>query len=267
MKSGDKSTQGLLDRASGLETKLQATNTQLQAEQAKPEAERDKAKVENLRQVIASTQGEFRRVFEQIKTSNPNYEKFLTLKPTELKAAQGGIPAGVMLVQYAPLGEQVYVFLVSKENVKVLIAPIKPEELWKKIKTVRKQITSGESGAPLMKNLTALYDSLIAPIESDLEPIKLVAFIPNQLLFYLPMHALAKKQPDGSTRYVIEDKQVVYVTAADVMKAVQPPDEGKSREGMVAFGNPTGANLPAAESEVKAIAEVFPSRRCFPVRK
>jgi CHAT domain-containing protein len=28
---------------------------------------------------------------------------------------------------------------------------------------------------------------------------------------------------------------------------------------MVAFGNPTGANLPAAESEVKAIAQVFPS--------
>jgi CHAT domain-containing protein len=28
---------------------------------------------------------------------------------------------------------------------------------------------------------------------------------------------------------------------------------------MVAFGNPTGANLPAAEAEVKAIAQVFPS--------
>jgi CHAT domain-containing protein len=43
------------------------------------------------------------------------------------------------------------------------------------------------------------------------------------------------------------------------MKVVQPPDEDKSRDGMVAFGNPTGANLPAAESEVKAIAQVFPS--------
>ena len=43
------------------------------------------------------------------------------------------------------------------------------------------------------------------------------------------------------------------------MKVVQPPDEEKSREGMVAFGNPTGANLPAAEREVNAIAQVFPS--------
>jgi CHAT domain-containing protein len=259
MKSGDKSMQGLLDRANGLETRLQTTNAQLQAEQSKPEAERDKGKIENLKQVVATTQGEFRKVVEQIKASNPNYEKFMTVNPKALKETQRSIPAGVMLVQYAPLGEQLYVFLVSKENVKIVISPVKPEELWKKIKTLRKQIVSGESGAPLTKNLVSLYDALIAPIESDLEPMKIAAFIPNQLLFYLPMQALAKKMPDGSTRYFVEDKQIVYLTAADVMKVVQLPDEEKSRDGMVAFGNPTGANLPAAESEVKAIAQVFPS--------
>ena len=43
------------------------------------------------------------------------------------------------------------------------------------------------------------------------------------------------------------------------MGAVQAPDEEKSREGMVAFGNPTGADLPAAEEEVKAIAQVYPA--------
>ena len=75
-----------------------------------------------------------------------------------------------MLVQYAPLGEQLYIFLVSKESLKIVIAPGKPEDLWKKIKTVRKQITTGESGGPLTKNLIALYDLLIVPIESELEP-------------------------------------------------------------------------------------------------
>ena len=124
MKSGDKNMQGLLDRANGLETKLQTTNAQLQAEQSKPEIDRDKAKIENLKQVVASTQGEFRKVVEQIKTSNPNYEKFMTVNPKALKETQRSIPPGVMLVQFAPLGEQLYVFLVSKENVKIVIAPI-----------------------------------------------------------------------------------------------------------------------------------------------
>lgn len=259
MTSGDKTMQALLDRANGLETKLNAATAQLQTEQAKPEAERDKTKIENLKTVVASTQGEFRRVVEQIKSSNPNWEKFMTVNPKALKETQRSIPPGVMLVQYAPLGEQIYIFLVSKESLKIVIAPGKPEDLWKKIKTVRKQITTGESGGPLTKNLIALYDLLIAPIESELEPVQTIAFIPNQLLFYLPMQALAKKRTDGELRYLIEDKQIVYLTAADVMNVVQPVDNEKSPNGMVAFGNPTGANLPAAEAEVRAIAQVFPA--------
>lgn len=259
MKSGDKTMQALLDRANGLETKLNAASTQLRTEEAKPEAERDKTKIENLKTVVASTQGEFRRVVEQIKASNPNWEKFMTVNPKALKETQRSIPPGVMLVQYAPLGEQLYIFLVSKESLKIVIAPGKPEDLWKKIKTVRTQITTGESGGPLTKNLVALYDLLITPIETELEPITTIAFIPNQLLFYLPMQALMKKKADGELRYLIEDKQIVYLTAADVMNVVQPPDSDKSAGGMVAFGNPTGANLPAAEAEVKAIAQVFPA--------
>jgi CHAT domain-containing protein len=124
---------------------------------------------------------------------------------------------------------------------------------------VRKQITTGESGGPLTKNLIALYDILIVPIEAELEPVKTIAFIPNQLLFYMPMQALAKKTADGTIRYLIEDKEIVYLTGADVMRVTQLPDDEKATDGMVAFGNPTGANLPAAEVEVKAIAQVFPS--------
>ena len=259
MKSGDKNMQALLDRANGLETKINAATTQLRAEEAKPQGDRDKTKIENLKTIVASTQGEFRRVVEQIKSSNPNWEKFMTVNPKALKETQRSIPAGVMLVQYAPVGEQLYIFLVSKESLKIVVAPGRPKDLWKKIKSVRKQITTGESGGPLTKNLVALYDMLVAPIEAEIEPIKTIAFIPNQLLFYLPMQALAKKSAGGELRYLIEDKEIVYLTAADVMNVVQPPDNEKSPAGMIAFGNPTGANLPAAEAEVKAIAQVFPS--------
>src|ERR1051326_946271 len=73
------------------------------------------------------------------------------------------------------------------------------------------------------------------------------------------MQALAKKNAAGELRYLIEDKQIVYLTGDDVMSAVQTPDPDKARDGMVAFGNPTGANLPSAEAEVKEIAHVFPS--------
>jgi CHAT domain-containing protein len=258
MKSGDKSIQDFLDRATGLENKLEAANRGLRNELAKPEAERDKGKIENLKLAAAAAQGEYLRVSARIKESNPNWQKFMTVTPEALKTGQKNIPLGVLFVQYAPLGDQLYIFLVGKETLKILIAPIKPEDLWKKIKAVRRQITTGETEGPLTSNLSTLYESLITPIEAELTQVRVIAFIPNQLLFYLPMQALVKKGTNGERRYLIEDKQIVYLTTADVMNVVQLPDEDKSHQGMLAFGNPTGAELPSAEVEVEAIAKFFP---------
>lgn len=259
VKSGDKAIQALIDQASALEKQVQTATAQLQVEKTKPEPQRDQAKIENLQRVVVTGQGDMRRVFEKIKTSSPNWAKHTEFSPKSLENTRRGIPEGVLLVQYAPLVDQLYIFLVTSKEVKIVIAPTKPEELWKKIDTVRAQITTGEHGAPLDKNLIALYDLLIKPIEPELDGIKTIAIIPNQRLFYLPIHALAKKQADGKIRYLIEDKEVVYLADADVMNVIQGEDKSKSPSGMIAFGNPTGANLPASEQEVKAIAEVFPS--------
>jgi CHAT domain-containing protein len=258
MKSGNKSIQDLLDRANGLENKLEAAKKGLRNEQTKPAAEWDKVKIENLKLAAAAAQGEYLRVSAQIKESNPNWQKFMTVTPEALKTGQKNIPRGVLFVQYAPLGDQLYIFLVGKETLKILSAPIKPADLWKKIKAVRQQIITGETEGPLISNLSALYENLITPIEAELTQVKVIAFIPNELLFYLPMQALIKKGTNGEMRYLIEDKQIVYLTTADVMNVVQLPDEDKSHHGMVAFGNPTGAELPSAEVEVKAIAQFFP---------
>ena len=130
-------------------------------------------------------------------------------------------------------------------------------------------MTTGESGGPLIKTLTALYDLLIAPIESELEPIQTIAFIPNQLLFYLPMQALAKKQagrPDS--RYLIEDKQIVYLTAADVMNVVQPPDNEKSTAAAWRLRKPDWSESPGGRSGSENRSPKYSHpRRCFPVAK
>jgi CHAT domain-containing protein len=261
LKTENKHDQESLDKAAALETKQKATDAQLAAEQAKPKP--DEAAVKNLKLIAASTQAEYREVIEDITTANPDWEKSMTMKPLQLVETQDHIPDGVTFLQYAPLADQLYIFVVTNETVKIYTPEAKPDELKKKILAVRKQITSGESGPPLTKNLCLLYDMLIAPIEAELAQVKTIAFIPNQILYYLPLQALAKKQPDGTIRYLIEDKEIVYLTAADVMRAVQPPDPGKAKEGMVAFGNPTGADLPAAEVEVKSIAGVFPGTDVF----
>jgi CHAT domain-containing protein len=259
VKSGDKAVQALIDQASALEKQVQTATAQIQLEKTKPEGQRDQTKIENLQRVVVTGQGDMRRVFEKIKSSSPNWAQHMEFNPKSLEIARRGIPEGVLLVQYAPMADQLYIFLVNSKEVKIVVAPTKPEDLWKKIDTVRAQITSGEKGGPLDKNLIALYDLLIKPIAPELEGIKTMAIIPNQRLFYLPIHALAKKQADGRIRYLIEDKEIVYLAGADVLSVIQGADKSKSPSGMVAFGNPTGANLPASEQEVRAIAQVFPA--------
>lgn len=259
LKSEDKAVQALLDKATSEDNKLKLSSAQLDAEKAKPKEQQDKAKVENLSRVVAQSKEECFRLNEAIKAKNPNWEKFMTLTPQMLNKTQEDIPPDAIIVQYAPLGDELYIFLVTNSSMKIAVAPAKPADVFKKILTVRKQITTGESGAPLTKNLTSLYDILIGPVEADIAGSKVLAFVPNGLFYYLPMQALAKKGPSGELRYLIEDKQIAYLSAADVMGVVQPPNARKARDGMTAFGNPTGANLPAAEAEVKGIAEVFPS--------
>src|SRR5213079_131600 len=114
MKSEDKGVQALLEKAGGEENKLKAATAQRESEQAKPKDQQDKAKIENLSRVVAATQAECFKLNEQIKAANPHWEKFMTLNPESLKKAQKRIPPEVMLIQYAPLGEELYVFLVTK---------------------------------------------------------------------------------------------------------------------------------------------------------
>lgn len=300
LKTGNKALQALLERAGTLDTRTRAMEVQLQTEQAKPAEQQDPTKIRNLQGAIATTRGEWRKAVEQIKAADPSYEKLFTVKPLVLSETQRSIPADAAFVMYVPLKsagsdeEELYIFLVTKENLKIITPHVRAWDLWKRIRAVRQQIADrqdpaltraikgsaltsvigrggGETtpvnptpdgGPALSENLVALYDMLITPIEADVATKKVLAFIPTQLLYYLPMQALAKRQGDDF-RFLIEDKQLVYLTGADVMKVVQTPDAGKAPAGLVAYGDPVGANLPNAEEEVKAIAQIFPAGAAY----
>jgi CHAT domain-containing protein len=137
------------------------------------------------------------------------------------------------------------IFSWSAKSPKILIAPIKPADLWKKIKAVRQQIITGETEGPLNSSLSALYENLITPIEAELAQVKVIAFIPNELLFYLPMQALVKKGTNGEMHYLIEDKQIVYLTTADV-------DDESTKEFMIHFYTQLAAGKSKAASLQRA---------------
>ncbi len=110
--------------------------------------------------------------------------------------------------------------------------------------------------APLKDLSDKLASHLLGPIEPELGAHKDVIFFPNDLLLYLPIHALTRKQPDGAARFLAETHRVSYVTQLELVDLLSPlrtaPDSP-----LLALANPDGT-LPAASREVKELARIRP---------
>lgn len=276
IKSNNKALQSLLDRASGLQNRLRTVGNELAAESGKTEQSRDERKIETMQLVLADTQREFLLVSKQIRDANPNFDRIMSVRPAELKQAQSSIPDDTILVQYAPLGDRLHIFLVTRDRLKIVVVSAKPQAVEERIGEFRKlmdtslreaasgrRITLSDWSAKdagivaLRKNLTTLYSMVIAPIEKEIADKRVVAIIPTGSFYYLPVHALAREEA-GGPRFFIEDKQVTYLSAADVMAVVRKPDASKLGSGLTAYGNPEGAGLAHALDEVKSIAGMIP---------
>ena len=278
IKTGDAALQVLVDRLQDREDKLRTAQADLSKEQAQRPAEQDGGKVKALKQLVASTQGEFRRLQYELRQKNPNFDRVLSIDPTLLKDAQGSIPADVALVQYAPLGEKLYIFVVTRDSLKVYSPPVQARDMDARIREfrglmdqARQKFQSGESlsiedwstqqsVAPLRENITALYAMLIEPIQDEIKDKATVAFVPTQLLYYLPLHALARRT-DRGLRFLVQDKRIAYLSSARVFvrAGADESDAGEAGAGMMALGNPKGADLPFSGEEANKVAQVFRS--------
>ncbi len=301
LRPSDPALKALLERADNLNVRSRSAEGELQAEQAKPDDKRDAGKILTLQTLVATTKSQWSKVTADIKAANPSYAKLFSIQPMALSETQRNIPADAAFLMYVPLKatesspEQLYIFVVTRESLKIITPPVAAQDLWTRIHAVRRQIAARQDplfsrglkgsvvsnvigrgpddptfdSAPntpnqpsLSDNLVALYDMLITPIEPEIASKKMLAFIPTSLLYYLPMQALAKRQGDD-LHFLIEDKEMVYLTGTDIMRVVQSSPTGKATSGMVAYGDPTGANLPSADQEVRTIAQIYPASTGF----
>ena len=283
LKSGNATLQAQLDRAAALQMRLTALEGALQTERALPSEQQSATKIAALQERNAASKQELAAVAAQIKAARPGLAA-----ATETVAQQGApslvnvqkqIPANAALVQWAPVGDKLYAFVVTQDAVNVQILPTPAEEVWQRVRAfrgllnqARREATRGENIAvtnwlsdddsvkPLRENLMALRQMLIEPIEAQIAGKDTIVFVPNRELYYLPLHALAKR--NGATlKFFGQEKQVAYLAAADVLSVLQKaPSRGT---GFLVLGNPSGADLPAAGEEAKALASLFPASQIY----
>ena len=282
LKSGDATLQAQLDRAAALQLRLEALDKAIEGENALPDEQKSAQKSAALQEKRLATKQELATIAAQIKKARPGLGATIeTSAPSapSLSDVQKQIPANVALVQWAPVGSEFYAFIVTQNKVDVQTLPTPAADIWNRVREfrnlldqARRQVQRGQKISvenwlsddaeikPLRENLLALRQMLIAPIEAKIADKDTVIFVPNGELYYLPLHALAKR--DGNTlKFFGQEKRVAYLAAADVLSVLQKkPSRGS---GLMALGDPTGADLPAANEEAKALSNIFPASQIY----
>lgn len=186
----------------------------------------------------------------------PEVASLVSVSSTPLAEIQARIPADEMLVEYHYDDNALYVFLLSREGLRVVRADV--DGLESRVKALRDAIAQPASGAYLPVS-QQLYRQLIGPVEKMLSGYPKLVIVPHGVLHYVPFAALH----DGE-RYLIDRHAFRMLPSASVVKYLRDKPVRKSG-GILAFGNPDLGDprydLKFAEEEAKAIVQTVPGSR------
>ncbi len=225
---------------------------------------------------IASNRSEFYKALGEIRQKYPGYGQMLAVRPVNFARVQKFVPQDTAVVQIFPADDALYLFVLTREKLKIHKVAVAEKELSKLAKKARrgllrskgkgldragralKQQEQPATAEASLKPFLELHKLLVEPIEADLEPYKVIAFIPSGALMNVPLQALAREK-GKSMDFLIERKQVVTLLKSSDLEGL-----GRERElakgSTLVVGNPDGT-LPGATEEARSIAKLFPSSK------
>ncbi|MBN2378539.1 tetratricopeptide repeat protein [candidate division WOR-3 bacterium] len=276
-----------LNESKELANKVEAVESQLLDEKLKPEDERSKSRLDNLSELLAETKAEYFRVVAEVQ-ADPDYTFAVTVDPIQMGGVKNELPDDHKLLMSYAGSDKLYLFLVSQEGYQVRSVPVTRDSLENLVTSCRElcfdNITRlhrkgklldwtwaddgsefySEEVEPFLDLLTQLYSYLIQPVEDELKNAKLVTFIPSGKLYYVPWGALLAPATinDDELVFLSERYNWNVLTSAELLRCIQRREDisvKSEQHSAVLVGNPLGANLPFAETEVSAIQEAYPN--------
>lgn len=245
-------------------------------------------RVRSLTAAAKQAQQNYQTAIKIAETAQPALK--LSIEPLDLTALQKSLGADEAAVLYLVTEKRLYLFVVRRDLIASKTVEINQAALENLIGEVRDSLTafaddfyapsvsaeeatkrettrpdlrkpdgsefSQKTLLPLKTSATELYQNLIAPIEDLLVGVKTLRIVPNDKLFLLPFAALVSP---ADNRYLLEKYNLVMQTAGDAGAAGKAVLNGD----LIAFGNPTAANLDAALTEVEEIKKIFPRSQIF----
>ncbi len=193
-----------------------------------------------------------RAFLDRVRKESLEQASLMVVEPVTLLEVQGLLPEGTTLLEYQVGEGGVVVWIVDRQNFKVVRLPGDRPSLVGQVRRFRDAITNQAPLAEVESQAQALYRRLLGPARDSIRGQRLV-IVPHAVLHYLPFAAL--RSPAG--RWVVEDFALSTLPSASVLRHLVDKGAGAPARALV-IGNPDlgpGLSLPWAEREARMVGQ------------
>jgi CHAT domain-containing protein/Flp pilus assembly protein TadD len=276
--SPDPGVRAAVDEVRARQDQALALEAQLREEQALPAAEQDPRRTQELTAQLAQSKAEYLALARELLERHPRLRRQFvdqyTVDPRVLAKFADRLPAGMLAIEYFATPEALWIFVVAPGGrFTVKRRAVTQDALYGAVEEYRRLLATGERRAlPWADDGSATYrdvvvrfqqlslelgEHLLGPVAAELEVHREIVLVPNDMLLYLPIHALLRATPDGALRFLAETHAVSIMTQLEAVDVLGPRSPPPPRP-LLAMGNPDGT-LRAASSEVRSLQGLRPS--------
>ncbi|HCQ21249.1 MAG TPA: hypothetical protein DIU28_07305, partial [Anabaena sp. UBA12330] len=217
---------------------------------------------EQLSAKVNKLQEDLNKQAENIRKRFVEIADLFETKPTDIAQLQANISPGTTVIQPVILKNDIALFLLTRDKIKVIKVPLPAK--FDDLLTKTSQSLSNRYSENYLENLEELHKLLISPLEKEIQATKpkQISIIATGKLRYIPFEALY----DGN-QYLIEKYPIIYLTRLSSRSLqITTTSNTPTARKVLAFGNPkpkSPFSLNGTESEVKAIIPIFPGSEYF----
>ena len=186
-------------------------------------------------------------------------QRLRSIDRNELELFARQLPERMAVVQYLPLDDEVLIWLLRRDGIRLLREPIARPALGRLITRYAQAIFDGAAAPRLSAFSAPLYQRLISPIASLVEPGSTIVVVADGILGGLPFAAIVDP---ATSRYLAQTFAMAH--AERILAENDTPSRADSIRTALVVANDTGTfqgrrlpNLPLAISEAREVAGLY----------
>jgi CHAT domain-containing protein/tetratricopeptide (TPR) repeat protein len=216
-------------------------------------------------ETIAFKEQELARTLREVSEVDPEYVSLQQVSIATIDSVKTLLPERTTLVEYFTTGDEVLVFVISKNGARVIRRLCPASRIISLQERLRFQLEKFMLGPEYLnahsvqilestkRHLHDLYRNLFAPVISEIHTPH-VTIVPHGTLHFLPFHAFY----DGE-KYLIDHFEISYAPSASVLKyCLEKEDVPEKSPLLIGVAD---ENAPLVASEIATLNRLFPNSR------